>query len=536
MSKYGKMTSQRNTPQSQQAHPDQVKNNAGGFSFKLGPFEQFERFLILGSMGGTYYGSERKLTLDNANVIDQCASLDGKRTIDMIVDVSVNGRAPKQDPAIYALARLAGHKDLEVRKAALGALNQVCRIGTHLFSFLSDVEEFRGWGRLLRTAVSNWYLDKEPRALAYQITKYQQREGESHRDALRRAHPGTQDTDLNEVLRYAAQKLTVDPEWTSSDKPHRRLFGAVEAAKHADKASQIVDLIEKHDLVRECIPTQWLNDPKVWEALFQKMPLGAMVRNLAKMTTIGLIAPMSDVAIEVVSRLENTEAIRKARIHPLAMLFAQATYGQGHGFRGSNRWSPVPQITAALDDAFYTSFENVEPTGKRFLLGLDISGSMGYGYIANSFVTPAMGAAAMAMVTMKAEKNWYCHGFSGHFVDLKLHDRMSLPEVLTITNSMNFGSTDCSVPMNHALQHKIPVDTFCVYTDNETWVGNRNHPFQALEKYRQKMGIPAKLVVIGMTATDVTIANPNDPGMLDVVGFDASTPRVISDFATQNLS
>jgi len=531
MSKYGKMTSKKNTPQSQKAHPDQVKNNAGGYSFKLGPFEQFERFLILGSMGGTYYVSERKLTLDNANVIDQCASLDAKKTIDMIVDVSVNGRAPKQDPAIYALARLAGHKDLEVRKGALGALTQVCRIGTHLFSFLSDVEEFRGWGRLLRTAVANWYLEKEPRALAYQVTKYQQREGESHRDALRRAHPSTQDSDLNEVLRYAAQKLTVPVEWIHSTKPHQVLFGAVEAAKRAENASQIVDLIDKHDLVRECIPTQFLNDPKVWEALFQKMPMGAMIRNLAKMTTIGLIAPMSDVAIEVVRRLQNTEAIRKARIHPLQVLFAQATYAQGHGFRGSNRWTPIPQITDALDDAFYKAFENVEPTGKRFLLGIDVSGSMGYGYIANSFVTPAMGAAAMAMVTMRAEQNWYCHGFAGSFVDLGLTAKMTMPEVLRKTNSMNFGSTDCSVPMNYACDRKIPVDTFCVYTDNETWVGNRNHPFQALEKYRNKMGIDAKLVVIGMTATDVTIANPNDAGMLDVVGFDASTPRVISDFA-----
>ena len=40
-----------------------------------------------------------------------------------------------------------------------------------------------------------------------------------------------------------------------------------------------------------------------------------------------------------------------------------------------------------------------------------------------------------------------------------------------------------------------------------------------------------KMVVVGMTSSEFTIADPDDAGMLDVVGFDASAPRVISDFS-----
>jgi 60 kDa SS-A/Ro ribonucleoprotein len=50
------------------------------------------------------------------------------------------------------------------------------------------------------------------------------------------------------------------------------------------------------------------------------------------------------------------------------------------------------------------------------------------------------------------------------------------------------------------------------------------------------MGIGAKLVVIAMTSNGFTIADPNDAGMLDVVGFDPTTPAVIADFATTNVS
>ena len=84
--------------------------------------------------------------------------------------------------------------------------------------------------------------------------------------------------------------------------------------------------------------------------------------------------------------------------------------------------------------------------------------------------------------------------------------------------------------MLDAITHKIPVDVFIIYTDNETWAG-AIHPFQALRQYREKMGIPAKLIVVGMTATQFSIADPNDAGMLDVVGFDTATPNLIADFA-----
>ena len=49
--------------------------------------------------------------------------------------------------------------------------------------------------------------------------------------------------------------------------------------------------------------------------------------------------------------------------------------------------------------------------------------------------------------------------------------------------------------------------------------------------YRRASGIDARLVVVGMVSNGFTIADPNDPGMLDVVGFDTATPQLISDFA-----
>jgi len=54
---------------------------------------------------------------------------------------------------------------------------------------------------------------------------------------------------------------------------------------------------------------------------------------------------------------------------------------------------------------------------------------------------------------------------------------------------------------------------------------------QALQQYRQKMGIPAKLIVQAFVANRFSIAHPNDAGMLDVIGFDTAVPSLIRDFA-----
>src|ERR671931_2049312 len=166
----------------------QVRNSAGGFAWAVDDWKRLRRFLILGSEGGSYYASEWKLTRSNVEAVERCVR-DGPRTVEEIVRVSDEGRAPKNDPALFALAMAAGLGDEPTRKAALEALPQVARTGTHLFQFATFVEGFRGWGRSLRRAVGRWYAARPVDAIAYQAVKYRQREGVTHRDLLRLAHP-----------------------------------------------------------------------------------------------------------------------------------------------------------------------------------------------------------------------------------------------------------------------------------------------------------------------------------------------------------
>ena len=55
---------------------------------------------------------------------------------------------------------------------------------------------------------------------------------------------------------------------------------------------------------------------QVWEALLQDMPMTAMLRNLGKMTSLGLFQKPENLKI-VVDALSDTSRLQKARIHPI---------------------------------------------------------------------------------------------------------------------------------------------------------------------------------------------------------------------------
>jgi 60 kDa SS-A/Ro ribonucleoprotein len=533
---------------------DMVENNAGGFVFKLDEWKQLERFLILGTEGGTFYVSEKKLTADNANKVLLLLKKDGVKVVEKTVEILKSGRAPKPDVAIFVLALAASKGDDATRKAALAAIPSALKTGTHLLKFVDTVNGLRGWGRGLKKAVQLWFKGRKNETLALQLVKYKQREGWSMKDVLRLAKPVPESevqgklfgwTAKNEKAEWAKAQVApgdkaLDFVWAAEQASGLKLVAEqadTEQAKailaEANQASvkKLVDLIVTHRLPREALPTEALNKVEVWEALLQEMPMTAMIRNLGTMSKIGLIKPLSDAEKLVFQRLTDAERLRGAKVHPIQVLSALRTYSSGRGVRSAASWNVSTKVVEALDEAFELSFGAVEPAGTRHLLGLDVSGSMSFGEIAGvPGLSPSAATAALAVVAARTEPWTAIMGFADSFRDLGITAKDRVDVATRKVSGLTFGSTDASLPMTWALQNKIQVDTFVVMTDNETWAGNIQ-PVQALEKYRQATGIGAKLIVVGMTSSGFTIADPNDAGMLDVVGFDGATPALMAKFA-----
>ena len=504
---------------------EQVENSAGGYTFQLDKWDRLKRFLILGTEGGTYYVGEHKLTLDNVKSVIKCIKEDGFKTVRITRDISFSGRAPKNDYAIFVLALIFAYGNANTKQYARSVFNDVVRIGTHLYQFVDYLKKIgAGWGQSKKKAISDWITSKSVDDLAYQFLKYQNRVGWRNVDIIRISHPIPVDDDMSNLLAYfAGKKLGTDDRLPE-------LVDVYEKIKKVEDVKTVCKLIEDCRLTREFVPTQFLSCAEVWEAMLPNLPLTALIRNLGKLTQVEALRPLGDNVDYVCKKLTNDNYIKKSRIHPYSVLNALSTYNAGKGVKGKLTWEPINKISDALEEMFYKSFGNVKPTNRRIVLALDVSGSMTWPLFNNPHISARVASACMAMVTARTEPNYQFVAFSHRMIPLNITAKDSFNGVLKKISGLPFGGTDCALPMLWAIKNKINVDAFVVYTDNETWYG-KIHPFQALKKYRKFSGIKdAKLVVVGMTSTGFSIADPKDANMMDVVGFDSAAPNLISDF------
>lgn len=545
------------TPQSEPARKDQVKNNAGGFTFTISEASQLHRFLTIGTAGGTYHVGEKKLTKDNAQVVIDFAERSAPVLISKAVEISQGGRAPSNDPALFALAAAAGLGDKAYRQKALDMLPLVARTGSHLLTFVEYVEMFRGWGPQLVRGVRRWYTDERPARkdgsvpdqaewLAYQLLKYKQRNSWSQRDVLRlcaRKSGGTYDADRRVLDPVQADIFAYVMKGADSERLPELVHTAEGAhfivktmPDGAKRTAAWVRLIEGNSsLSWEMLPSEALKEAAVWRALFDNgnLPPAAMLRNLSRLTNLGVLKQGDAWTQHAMAWLSDSDRLTRARVHPISILLALKTYAQGHSIRGKGTWTPVSTVTDGLDAAFYAAFGAVEASGKRLEVALDISGTMAH---------PAGGlpiscrevVAAMSMVTMAAEKRASIYGFGHSYMPLDISPRRRLDDIVSYTMGLGMQRTDCALPMVTALKEKREVDVFQIWTDNETWYG-RIHPHQALEQYREKMGIDARLEVVAVVPTNFSIADPLDPRQLDVSGFDSAVPNLLSAHARGDL-
>ncbi|RBO87050.1 TROVE domain-containing protein [Nocardia puris] len=364
------------------------------------------------------------------------------------------------------------------------------------------------------------------------MVKYRQREGWSHRDLLRLAHPATDDPARKRLFDWACGR--------GASLDGLRLVEGFQRAQ-TTPVTDLPNLVREYRLTWEMLPDTALNTPAVWEALLDNgIPQTALMRQLPRLTNLGLLAPLGGRTRQVAGQLADSDRLRKARVHPVNVLVALRTYAAGRAARGTNTWSPSAPIVDALDAAFYAAFDAVEPTRVRHLLALDVSGSM-MAPISGMPLSAREASAAIAMVTARTEPFHQLVGFSGATIglaqrrmtglsELSISPRQRLDDVMRTTSNLPFGRTDCALPMLYALDKRLEVDVFSIYTDSETWSGSV-HPHQALARYRREVNPNAKLVVVGMTSTGFSIADPDDAGMLDVAGFDAAVPTLLADFA-----
>jgi 60 kDa SS-A/Ro ribonucleoprotein len=496
---------------------DMIKNNAGGYGFAASTAEQLERFMLIGSEGGTYYASENKLTVANATSIIALLAKDGKLVVDSAVNTLTEGKAPKADPALFVLALAAAYGDANTKKLSYLAIQKVCRTGTHLFTLVGMINELRGWSRGLRNGVAKFYTSRSPEQIAYQMVKYRQRNGFSHRDILRLSHPKTNNEQVKGLFAWACGKT---PEQTLPV-----IINAFQDVQSTPNVKEIARLVTEYRLPWECVPTEQLNKPEVLEALLPSMPLTALMRNLNRFANAGLTTGISDTTLKICERLTNLELTKKAGLHPVNVCNSMLTYSTGRGFKGSKTWDVNQKIVDALHETYYNSLTVMPVSNKRVLVAVDTSGSMSTP-VGGTAMTATQFSNVLALTMLKVEPYAEVIGFNTMLHNISYGRRSSLDEVLKTPSPG--GGTDCSLPFEYALKNKLKLDAIVILTDSESWAGGK-HTFELLTHYRAQVNKDIKVIEVASVANPYS-QFPDDKDLLRVVGFDSAVLNVIGKF------
>lgn len=503
---------------------EMIKSESGGYVFEVSNWEKLNRFLILGSETA-YYATAQDLTKQATVAVNACIEQDGKRAVETIAQISESGRAVKNDPALYALALAASAKNEATRKLAIDALPRAARTATHLFHFMAFVGQLRKSSRMLRTGVAKWYTSKSQDQLAYQVVKYRQRDGWTHQDAIRLSHPKPQTHNQEAIFRWVMK-----PEDTGENPLPALIqdFAQLQACKTVDEALKI--LTGNPRLPWEAIPPDLTTDPRIWDILLPNMGQTALIRNLSRMTSYGLLTNTSKATKTVLDKLADQTWLKAGRVHPFSLFVAQRTYQQGHGVKGKLNWTPINKIIDALEDAFYLTFQNVNPVNKPLLLAVDVSGSMSAGEIVGlPGICPRDAAAAMTLITVATEPDYELIGFDqAVYPNLGITSKTRLDDAVRKL-AISSNGTDCSLPVKYALASKTNFDGLVMYTDNQSW-GGAKHTYQAINDYRQKKNPNLRAVAVAAVEYNATILDPQDSKSLNVYGMDTAAPAVIADF------
>jgi 60 kDa SS-A/Ro ribonucleoprotein len=523
---YSFYTQKKATPQSQPVQgreEEMVRMKSGGYSFSIDVWTHLRRCLIMGTSSGSYYVGRRELTQEFINVLNEAIGLDPTRVGDEILYAS-SGKSINNSAPILAMVLLSMSEDRRAKKVFKSLFHEVIRTASHFYEWLSYTKSMRGMGRVVQEVAIQWLSTPDTKWLAYQLLKYQQRHGFCNRDVLRLFHVRPSTEEHNELFSWVVKGWNELPAGPSSEVMKQIWWW--EYLKR--NPAETVKAITVGGLTHEMAAPIGRMDREAWQALFEGMPIGALLRNLASLTEIGVLGVGKKVNLDRVEEvLNNKEYLRKGRIHPIDVLKALKTYQSGGSIGMSKKtWSVVPRVVDILEKGLELSFDVLEPTGLTYFHAIDISGSMGSTVNGGLNLKCSEVAAAMCLATVKAEKNYFVGGFSNSFIDLEVTKGDTFISTLRKVSSRTFGPTDASSAYSYAIKHGIVADVFCFWTDSESWAG-KQHPHEALAGYREKLNPNAKAVYTSLVSNSYSLADVKDKGSFNLEGFNPSVPSLI---------
>jgi len=510
-----------------------VRNEAGGSAYALGPKHALVQLAATGCFNGTFY-ADAGTQLDTLKSL--VAEVDDNVFLAKLAVYSRERALLKDMPA--ALAATLASRDTVLFHQVFDRVIDNGRVLRTLFQMIRSGQfGKKSLSSSLQRAFQRWLNRASPEKLLSASIGHDP----SLRDILRLARPTPADNSRRALFGWLTDKDVA--KWVPAgmdDLPEQvQLLKAFRAAQNDEQ--QIALLKKLH--ARWDLLADTAKGPKVWAAIAQTMGPQALRMNLNTLQRHGVFEDTGMVRT-VADRLADEKEIRRSRQFPYQYFAAYL-----------NASDEVPQtIKAALHQAAEVACGNVPEHPGPVVIGLDVSGSMqspvtGYrGRGATTKMRYVDVAALMAAALLRRNPDSVVIPFDTQAFDVRIDPSDSILSLADRLAKYGGGGTDCSLPLQkaNASYAKRKFAGVVLVSDNESWIyQDRAFAFgmqgstgvmtqwQAFVKNQVKLHgsdfIGPRLVCIDLQPYQTTQA-PERSDILNIGGFSDAVFEVIAAF------
>ncbi|XP_015910638.1 RNA-binding protein RO60 [Parasteatoda tepidariorum] len=438
---------------------------------------------------------------------------------------------------LYVLAVFAHPSNNSYTKGkAFEAAAEICSSASNMLTFIyifkDVIKPLKGWGRMSRNFLINWYVKRDPKDLAMEVTRVKSRHKWTHKDVLCMAHvkpskPGSAAVlkAIVKGLECAEKEFAAEPE----AEPILNFLKGVHEVVHATDPQAAARLIEIHNLCLEHIPDKIIKSKEVSLCIIPRVPLPSLLNQLPRYHKVGLLKLNSPHYKAALERLTTEEALNSEDIGPLDTFLA------------IRRWQisckpMLRQSTPALDDALQNlhleSFKRIRTTEKRYLVAIDVGVSMNLSKCSGcNAVTPSHIGDIVLMALVRSElSNVTALVFSeNELVQVDINHKMTLVDIVERLNEVPAGPIILSAPINYALTKKLRFDAFVVFSDINSKADDSDL-VSTMKEYKETMRLPNTRYVLSTLCDRKSTFTQEGPDFLNIVGFHTKLVQTIQDF------
>ncbi|CAH0559179.1 unnamed protein product [Brassicogethes aeneus] len=531
--------------------------------------EKLLRLLYLSNTSPKYIsGNPDKYSLPqiDATIFDEYLKLP-EEFLKTIETVSAYNIHPQRKTIFYALARFLNTQKLpeEVKSKITKTAIDISKSDEDFFDYLKFCTTFRTGKTKISTCVRKrvkaFYKNKTAEELVDSYILHKSVHGWDHRTLLKLTHIKSDTLSKNLVINY----ILLNDVKTENIKDETSMklienLKEINTLRTTKDVAVALPIINKFKLTHHHLTPFLQKHQEAWNAVISNMSIRDILKSLPKLYRLGFLKQNLEVYKIIVACLTDAEKIKKDQIFPLEIFIALKNFekggkpvdpklidhltkekklGEEELAKAKTLVEPkCPNIVNNIHKCLSMSYSNIQSTGLKFLITIDVTESMNLPCLHSKNITSIEAALAITLSFLKSEKNVTTALFKDKDIQL-----------------INFKSSDSySDNLKKLKEHK---STYMIPFSGVEWALHKNKSFDVLinfvhhhefssavpkehrdkisrglksiHKYQETVNKSAKIVNICLATSRLVIADESR-NIIDIAGLDEGVPKVLHTF------